>query len=221
MGVKYKANYPPIMLNVRNHKIARRRVPRNRTHVRTTQLHTSTRNLTFSKELVLRNWEASGASHQRSAPIVLEFTASSFPGFSSLAQVFDQVRFDHVTWVIVQQSALGSTKTVRPRTITVLSSYDPDGGNMNSVDVLSRNNLKIRTIHAAVPETSVSGVPGTIAPDTKHLLTKQWHDCNSLSGVTFHSHQVVCDVITGDLTPGDQIVLKAYCHAQLSFKGLR
>jgi len=199
----------------------RKRVPRNRTHVHSGPQTTSDRTLSWSKEILLTGWQNSGSSHLRSAPIDLEFVPTNFPGFAALQDVFDQVRFNMVRWLLVLQTAQGSTKVVRPRTMTILSTYDPDGGLMNATDVLSRNNLRIRTLHAANPETSLSGVPGTVAPDTRVVFKQHFHDAGGVSSLLFNSHKIVADIITGDMTPSDALSLKAYCTCSMTFKGLR
>jgi len=185
-------------------------------------LETSHRRLTFGREVQFESWTNLGTSHLRSDYVPLQFALSNFPGYSSLSSVFDQVAVSRATWFIVATFAAGtSTISARPRVLTIHSTYDPDGGSINPVDILSRQNLETRSLNFCFPTAKMAGVPGMVNDSTKQILKNVFLDISDSENITFHSHKLVCDTVTASLTPSDIVRVMAYCTVDLRLRGLR
>jgi len=173
------------------------------------------RTLAFAKEVSFGSWTNLGAVHARSAPVNLDFTLSQLPGFSTMAEVFDQYRIDKVTWTLIYYSDKND------RMLTIHSTYDPDGGTMsNAADILSRSNRRMNTITKTSPSVRYEGIPGTVDPSTHLVIRQKFHDMNGGADITWHSHILVADT---EVTNVIGIVAKpiVYCSVDLSLKGQR
>ncbi len=179
------------------------------------------RKLSFFQELSYSSWTDLGNVHLRSLNVGLSFRPVDLPGWSSISQNWDQYRISKVHYLFVNSSTLGQVGINNAgRIVTLMTSYDPDGGSESAVDILSRNNVNFDVMGFASNEwVRKSCVPGHLS-STGEILRNVWLDQNKAS-VYFNSFQTVVDTLSAGITPSDTLRLGTYVTVDLEFRGAR
>lgn len=194
----------------------RRRTNNNR---RNNGMMVLTRKLTLAKEFNYTTWTNLGSVHLRSANVQLRFTVSDFPGWTGIANNWDQYRVRRAHFRFVHDYTLDQTGVNNAgRTLTLMSAYDPDGGTENPADILSRNNLKITNFNISNSTHTLSCVPGYVTTDGE-CRKDVWIDQSQTP--TFHAYQTVVDTLRLGINPANILNFQCYLTADLEFRGAR
>jgi hypothetical protein len=179
-------------------------------------LQTLTRRLVRQTSISLQGWQ-DNANIQLSQDIQLDFKVTDFPGYASMAAIADHYRILNITHRMTKHYKIGATAASNvARTITLLTSYDKDGGTMNPLDILSRSNLKIATITMNQPTVVISGVPA-YRDSSGRVVSRALLDAQGTQP-DFSSFQIVGMCI---VDPSDVIRLELISTIDVEFQGLR
>ncbi len=194
---------------------------RNQVARREPRLITFSRQLTFYTEFDYTGWTDLYDHHLRSLNKTLKFRVSDLPGWTSISQNWDQYKIRKAHFHFVNDSKLSGTGIDNVgQVMTLLSSYDPDGGTTNANDILSRNNLSITTMGYGSNYTcTLSCVPGYVTSDGE-IRRDIWID-QGTSTLDFFAFQTVVDILKQGISPGDMLALGCYVSVDLEFKGAR
>ncbi len=179
------------------------------------------RKLTLYQELQYSAWTDLGTAHLRSGNSVLSVAPLNLPGWGSIIQNWDQFRITALHYHFVNDSTLGQTGLNNAgRVITLLTSYDPDGGTESAVDILSRNNLETNVLgFASNTSCHKTCVPGYLTT-TGEVLRSAWLDQNAGNRI-FYAFQSCVDTLKSGITPSDVLKMGCYLTVSLDLRGAR
>lgn len=183
-------------------------------------LNTITRTLARLTSIQLESWQVSNGI-QYSADYRFPFKVTDFPGFSEMAAISDHYKVINVTHRITKHFRVGDntdTGTANPRSLTLLSSYDKDGGNINPLDILSRSNMKAFTVTLNQPTLVLTGQPAYLNQD-KRVVTGALLDAQTTTHPEFNSFTIVA--FGNGIGTGASITLEVIQYVTIQFQGLR